>query len=68
MNRIPCDDECRRANHCGGVHECRRCGADICPMASEDGYCWLCAELMAEGNDEEWDYDDDDEGDEDDEL
>ena len=52
MNRLPCDDECRRANHCGGVKECRKCGADICPLASEDGYCWTCAELMAEGNNE----------------
>ena len=52
MNRLPCDDECHRANHCGGAKECRKCGADICPLASEDGYCWTCAELIAEDNNE----------------
>ena len=57
MNRLPCDDECRRANHCGGVKECRKCGTDICPLASEDGYCWACAELIADDNDEEYDLD-----------
>lgn len=54
MSHVPCDDECRRANHCGGMRECRRCEHECCPLElNDDGYCWDCEAFIQDDTEEE---------------